>query len=125
MVACSIESSQTQDPTIDEATEPTLTPIIPTPSQPTRSTPDIAEQTADVFYGLTYINPDGNRVISGSGLFPVNEPIDIPLPGKPVWLVATSANDGIFWTAAMEDGSITAIHMFEKGDFTPIRFQKL
>jgi len=69
----------------------------------------------EIFAGLTYTNPDGNRIIQGEGMLPVRQPVDIPLPGKAIWLVATPMNDGIVWTAALENGRTHSYRMNEKG----------
>ncbi|MBK5106751.1 MAG: hypothetical protein JJE12_01410, partial [Anaerolineales bacterium] len=42
-------------------------------------------------------------------------PVDVPLPGKAIWLLATPMNDGIVWTAALEDGRTFSYRMDEKG----------
>lgn len=48
----------------------------------------------DVHFGLTYLRPNGNRYVPGSGSVPFVEPLDIPLDGLPDWVAAASTGDG-------------------------------
>lgn len=54
---------------------------------------------------LTYPNLDGNRVVEGAGFHPDN-PIDIPLMGKPVWVVAAAQGENPVWYVALETGQV-------------------
>jgi hypothetical protein len=67
-------------------------------------------------FGLTYHNADGNRIIAGSGKLPFQKPIDIQLPGTPIWIIATSHNYDVMWTAALADGRIYSYFMGVNGD---------
>ncbi|MEK6221121.1 MAG: hypothetical protein N2D54_02635, partial [Chloroflexota bacterium] len=64
--------------------------------------------------GLTYQSPDGNHLVTGKGDLPNTIPIDIPLNGKPVWIVAVPTQEGSLWAAVLEDGSIQANHVVDK-----------
>ncbi len=70
-------------------------------------------------YGYTHQMSDGNRLISGRGAMPEAMVIDIPLTGRPVWLVAapvpTTANleaaghgPVSAWAVILEDGRVQA-----------------
>ncbi len=87
------------------------------PTQTERPKP-IAVPTGErgpVVFGLTYQGINGNRILEGIGGYPFQKPIDIPLPGKAIWLLATPVSDGIIWSAALEDGRVLSIHMLENG----------
>jgi hypothetical protein len=55
----------------------------------------------DVVYGYTYQQADGNRYVLGVGAVPDAAPVDIPLAGQPVWVVAAPYNgldvDTVVW----------------------------
>ena len=77
---------------------PDFTPV-DTP-QPTTSSSD----TTPTVFGYTHHRPDGNRLASGRGALPTAPPIDIPLDGVPVWLVAADSGSGSVWIAILDDG---------------------
>ncbi len=82
---------------------------------PTQGNYQAQLQNQDLSFGLTYLSSDGNRKIYGSGAVPFRLPIDISLPGKPIWLIASPVKDGIVWTAALEDGSTLSYHIDPNG----------
>ena len=61
---------------------------------------------APASFGYTYHRPDGNRLVAGSGSLPDQTPLDIPLDGRPAWLVAAPAQAGSIWAAVLEDGRV-------------------
>ncbi|MCH7481057.1 MAG: hypothetical protein IIC79_06665 [Chloroflexi bacterium] len=69
--------------------------------------------------GLTYHSPDGNRLVNGKGDLPNSIPIDIPLNGIPVWLVAVSTQEGSLWAAVLDDGRVQAFHVVDR-NYTPV-----
>ena len=88
---------------VESAIEPTKEINRGTP-QPIISTP-VDERSA---FGYTYHQPDGNRLVSGFGSIHDDVPLDIPLGGKPIWLVAAPAESGSIWAAVLEDGRVEA-----------------
>jgi len=61
--------------------------------------------------GMTNARPDGNRVVSGRGDLPALAPMDIPLNGTPVWVVAAPTSSGALWVATLDDGSVQAFEV--------------
>ena len=84
-------------------------------ANPVFSTQDAPVDMEILGLGLTFQEIDGNRVITGSGGFPYLEAVDVQLPGKATWLIATEVDDGIMWTAALEDGRAYSFWMNAKG----------
>ena len=105
-----------------ERFSPTLTPteLVESTTEPTteinRGTPQpiiISTLVNDRLksrsaFGYTYHRPDGNRLVSGVGSIQDEVPLDIPLGGKPIWLVAAPAESGSIWAAVLEDGRVEA-----------------
>lgn len=92
------------------------TPIAPIPAETVpllQFSLQEQELTPLASIGLTYQSPDGNRLVVGKGNLPNAKPIDIPLDGKPVWLVAVPTEEGSLWAAVLEDGSIQAFHIVD------------
>lgn len=54
--------------------------------------------------GTTYPNPNGNKYVSGSINLPTITPIDIPLAGKPNWVVGVEINEGSLWLVTLDNG---------------------
>lgn len=89
-------------------TAPAQTPKsteIPTFS-PTNSAPDqtINEQTTTA--GYTHIQPDGNRILYGTGNLPDLEPLDIQLDGVPKWITALPYQNNTIWAVILTDNRI-------------------
>ncbi len=74
-----------------------------------------------IFFGFTYQQADGNRLVSGQINAPLAQPLDIPLAGQPVWLVAVPnpGNEGSVWAAVLTDGQVQAFAV-TNGDFEEI-----
>jgi len=103
----------------DVAVSPTLTleaTATPQPYQP-RLPESVTDVTAN--YGYTHQQADGNRLVSGQGALPDATVIDVPLLGRPVWIVGapipTDANDQFAgardasgWAVVMDDGRVQA-----------------
>jgi hypothetical protein len=85
---------------------------LPTTTPPTHANPSTQIINNNIF-GLTYQQPNGNRIIPGAGISLPPTPIDIKLPGIPGWVVGTAFEEGIIWTVALEDGSV--INMIGSG----------
>ncbi len=90
---------------------PTLTP----PPDPTWTLPAPVietdpEQGSGSEIAITNQRLDGNRLVTGSGGMPT-QPIDIPLLGKPLWIVAAPVSSGSVWAAALEDGQVQAFQV--------------
>jgi len=63
---------------------------------------------AEIF--LTYPNLNGNRIVEGAG-FQADNPVEIPLMGKPVWVVAAALDESSIWYVALETGQIQAFQI--------------
>jgi hypothetical protein len=106
MGSCTVVPVSPQTPTQDVRLTSTLTPppdptwTLSAPMNETNS-----EQEAGSEIALTHQRLDGNRLVTGSGGMPT-EPIDIPLLGKPLWVVAAPLSSGSVWAAALEDGQV-------------------
>jgi hypothetical protein len=59
---------------------------------------------------LTHQRLDRNRLVFGSGVMPT-EPLDIPLSGKPLWVVVAPVQDSSVWVVALDDGQVLAFHI--------------
>jgi hypothetical protein len=69
----------------------------------------------DYSFGYTYHRQDGNRYVSGRGSLPEAMVLDIPLGGRPEWLVAAPDRETSVWVVALEDGRIQAFAVLETG----------
>nr|NIN64075.1 SUMF1/EgtB/PvdO family nonheme iron enzyme [Anaerolineae bacterium] len=85
------------------------------------STPTAAESSesvippqASLYFGYTYQQPDGNRLMHGQGAVPDVQPLDIPLDDQPQWLVAAPMRGGSVWVAVLVDGRVQAFHVIGK-----------
>lgn len=56
--------------------------------------------------GLTYQQPDGNRLVQGRGGQPAGPPLDIALQGEPRWVVGLPIEGGSVWAAVLADGTV-------------------
>lgn len=91
--------------------DPTSSPS-PTPvwELSTPTTQAVLSQQPGSILALTHQRLDGNRLVTGSGGKPT-ELLDIPLSGKPLWVVAAPAPSGSVWVAALEDGQVQAFRV--------------
>ncbi len=99
---------------------PTIVPFEPEVPEPVTMEPQDAAQpgsastsnsNVDPAYGFTYQQQDGNRFVVGKGHLPEVEPVDIPLSGTPVWLVAAPMREGSVWVAILDDGRAEAFYV--------------
>ena len=106
-------------PTADVTEVPeTAQPPQPTPSpEQVGDTPSASIETAS--YGYTHQQPDGNRLVLGQGALPEAMVLDIPLSGRPVWVVGAPIGDqttdgantngsASVWAVVMDDGRVQA-----------------
>lgn len=70
-------------------------------------------------YAYTYQQPDGNRLVPGSGTLPPLTPLDIPLEGAPAWVTAVPLARGALWGVVLDDGRTQAF-LVDGGNVTPI-----
>lgn len=77
---------------------------------PTLATEAVQFEDSDAMIALTHQRLDGNRLVFGSGVMPT-EPLDIPLSGKPIWVVAAPVQAGSVWVIALDDGQVQAFHI--------------
>jgi endonuclease YncB( thermonuclease family) len=76
----------------------------------------------DQAWGYTHQRPDGNRLVPGKGALPGVEPLDIPLDGRPQWLVAAPMGEGSVWVGVLADGRVQAFHVVGRG-VTPVAIE--
>ena len=81
----------------------------PTPSPVTA--PNLAENTPGLAVAYTTLSPDGNRVVAGKGDLPNVVPVDLPLNGVPIWLVAPHAGEDSICAALLSDGRVQAFQV--------------
>ena len=107
----------TATPSPTSSPTPTLTPTVtPTstnvPDPPTLPL-DLPDVTPEVFmklsdqnsYGYTHINPDGNRVLTGSLTINTQPPVIFTVEGKPRWVVGAPTDTGSVWAVVLADGT--------------------
>jgi len=96
-----------------QAKRPTLAPAPVNQSQPTEKPQPVAP-AAPVLSFTTYPQPDGNRLITGSGRLP-EASLEIRLQGKPLWVVAAPLGTGSLWAVALEDGRVQVFRIDSSG----------
>lgn len=72
-----------------------------------------------VSLGLTYQQPDGNRLVQGRGGQPAGPPLDIALQGEPRWVVAAPAEGGSVWAVVLDDGRVQGF-LVTGGEAAPV-----
>ena len=82
-------------------------PTHPPTSAPT--TMDTHTNFVATYDGLTYQSPDGNRLIAGRTNPLSHKPVEITLPGMPIWVVGAPYQDGSLWTVALQDGELVSL----------------
>jgi hypothetical protein len=88
------------------------------PIQTAQSDPN-QEPVPQTAYGYTYHRPDGNRYVTGSAPLHLSEPVDIPLAGKPAWLVGAEGTQGVVWAVVLDNGRVQAFQ-FDQGTYQEI-----
>jgi len=93
--------------------------VEPTPSEPMATMVVPATQVSTFIenpqlQNTTQNNLTGNHFIKGSLDIQNASFIDIPLDGKPVWLVSTPWMNGVIFVAVMEDGRAQAFKFMEQ-----------
>ncbi len=73
-----------------------------------------SESRAAPLAAYTYPRPDGNHWAAGQGRLPELAPLDIPLEGKPVWVVGLPWGDGILWAVTLENGRVQGVYTVNK-----------
>ena len=103
--------------TIQPTQIPTRSSAVRTPTTPSSSdtTSQITKTTPEIFFGYTYQQPDGNRVVPGKGNLPFQTPIEIKLPGKPIWIAGAPYQNGVIWSVVLEDGRVVSYLKSEQG----------
>jgi hypothetical protein len=92
---------------------------IPTHELYTPAPEAVPSQESGFVIAVTHQRLDGNRLVSGSGAMPA-EPFDIPLSGKPIWVVAAPIQAGSIWVVALEDGQVQALQI-EGGEVSELK----
>ncbi|WP_410765226.1 hypothetical protein [Haloferax sp. DFSO60] len=73
--------------------------------------------------GYTYTHVTGNRYLDGRGDLDVVEPVDVEVPGTPVWVAGTrpyfgTAEADTQWAVVLDDGSVHGFFAAADGDVT-------
>jgi len=127
VAGCTLLLACTASPQTPLTMPPTFVhPYTPTPTETLVADPptlpfDLAPQIAitptlsfrdQTVFGYTYISPDGNRLIAGSGGFNSQSATELKVDGRPIWLVGAALDGGgSIWAAVLEDGRIEAWHI--------------
>jgi hypothetical protein len=61
--------------------------------------------------GLTYLQPDGNRYLPNKISLAQTTPLEVSLPGIPVWIVGIAEGNHLRWLAATDDGKLHLIEI--------------
>jgi hypothetical protein len=104
----------------DGSLEPFPAPsVAPSPTPPTALIPETTVA------GYTHARPDGNRLVGGVGVLPEAEPVQLELPGRPVWVVGVPSGRGSAWAVVMENGQVLGFRVTADGaepaSITPAR----
>ncbi|MGF1470777.1 MAG: hypothetical protein ACFB50_03430 [Rubrobacteraceae bacterium] len=70
-----------------------------------------AEGRGEIRYGYTYGQASGNLVVEGTGGLPESDPVDVPLDGRPAWVVGVPLGNATAWVAALADGRVQAFRL--------------
>jgi len=84
--------------------------LVSTPQLPAPTPEAILVQEAGSTIALTNQRLDGNRLAIGSGGMPA-EPLDIPLLGRPLWVVGGPVQGGSVWVVTLESGQVQAFQI--------------
>lgn len=111
--AAQIQQPQTQQPQPQTETGSSVTSSSTNgenPPAPVESSTSFLPVAAgeNVWFGMTNLRADGNRVADGTGRLPDVVPIDVPLAGTPTWIVATAIVSETIWAATLADGRVQA-----------------
>jgi len=80
----------------------------------------LSQNTALPYIGVTNQRQDGNRYVFGQIDLPNTSPVDIPLNGKPLWVVGVPYREGsVLWVAALEDGFLQGF-MVKDSRYEPV-----
>ena len=72
----------------------------PAPPGPTGSAP---ERPPDAAYAYTHVRPGGNRRLAAGGAVADATPVEIPVDGRPAWLLASDGGTASHWTVVRGD----------------------
>ena len=90
---------------------PTQTTSSISTSEPPAPMPEVTlVHEAGSTIALTNQRLDGNRLAMGSGRMPT-EPLDIPLLGRPLWVVSVPVQGGSVWVVTLESGGVQAFQI--------------
>lgn len=73
--------------------------------------PTVDSLPGDASYGFTYLRADGNRYATGRGAVPAADPVDVPLPAPPEWVVAAPVGGETVWGLLLADGRVRAYRL--------------
>lgn len=111
LTGCSSAPAPAITPSVGLTASPTSSAEPASTQKPSTPSPEAAApRESEQAIALTHQRLDGNRLVSGSG-GSTTEPVDIPLAGKPVWVVGIQSQGGSVWAAALEDGEAQAFRI--------------
>lgn len=61
--------------------------------------------------GLTHHRRSGNRLVDGSGAVPDVEPVDVPIEGRPSWIVGIPDGTATVWAVVTDEGAVTGLRL--------------
>ncbi len=73
-------------------------------------------------YFYTFHNPAGNRLVRGSGSFPDVMTIDVPLQGRPVWVVGYAMETAV-WHIVLDGGHLQVAEVAPDGKAQTLAYQ--
>ncbi len=97
-------TAATADADVAETTVPAST--LPAPTLPVPPPP--IELPAGQIH-TTYHRLDGNRYALGVGAVPQAAPVDVALPGTPIWIVGVPDGDAARWLVSLDSGEVVAV----------------
>jgi hypothetical protein len=69
---------------------------------------ELRDATDKMVFAQTNLQPDGNRIVGGTGNIPALTAQDVPLEGRPTWVTAVPVDGGLLWVVVLEDGRTQA-----------------
>lgn len=80
----------------------------------------VAPQSA----AYTHVRSDGNRYAAGQIDLAANEPLVVPLPGQPAWVLGGIIEGFTVWVVALDNGQLVAVRVDPIGDVTTMALEK-
>lgn len=106
--ACTYQKEQLPAPASLATTETTENNDFPAEQEDIK--PLVSTEKPNIILGLTHQNPNGNRVVSGSG-GKIRLLSDIQLRDTPTWIAAIPFEDSSIWYTVLETGQVQAFQI--------------